>query len=98
MTNNRQHPRKNVSKGTRSAGSNKLDSLRLGRSKMIVPKGFTPWRVHGITTEAELLDFTQRSASLGDPDADTILQLLSVYTVEELIVENIIVIEPSKSV
>lgn len=94
MTTDKNPPRKNIAKGTRSAGSNQLDSMHLGRSESIVPKGFKPWVARGITTEKELLDNLRNSMLLGDSRAETILQLMPAYTINELIVENIIIIEP----
>ena len=69
-----------------------LDRVRLA-GKPIVPKGFKPFTLKGLTTEQEVVDFLQKGADSGDKDAQLLLDLLKVMTVNDLIVEGVLRIQ-----
>lgn len=69
-----------------------LDRLRLGGSQ-ILPKGFKPFSLKGMKTEEEVIAFLQAGADRGDADAQLLIDLLKVLTVNDLIVEGAIRLE-----
>lgn len=69
-----------------------LDRIRLGGTP-IVPKDFKPFALKGMTTEQDVIDFLQSGADAGDKDAQLLLDLLKVMTVNDLIVEGVIRIQ-----
>ncbi len=69
-----------------------LDRIRLGGTP-IVPKGFKPFALKGMNTEQDVIDFLQSGADAGDKDAQLLLDLLKVMTVNDLIVEGVLKIQ-----
>lgn len=74
----RQKPRP---EGVKLAGSN------------IVPKGFKPYVVRDPNTEQDVVDFLSSAAEAGDVDAELLLGLLKVMSLNDLIVEGAIRIQ-----
>ena len=83
-------PNKKPSK--RQVNKKVLDRVRLGGTP-IVPKGFKPFALKGMNTEADVIAFLEEGASRGDKDAELLLDLLKVMTVNDLIVEGVIRIQ-----
>lgn len=69
-----------------------LDRVRLGGTP-IVPKGFKPFTLKGLSTEDEVREFLQKGVEAGDKDAELLLDLLKVMTVNDLIVEGVLRIQ-----
>jgi hypothetical protein len=72
------HRNKPRTEGVRLAGSN------------IVPKGFKPYVVRNPKTEQDVVDFLVAAAEAGDNDAELLLGLLKVMSLNDLIVEGAI--------
>lgn len=66
--------------------------VRLGSSH-VVPKGFTPYVVRDPDSEQDVLDFLLSAAEAGDVDAELLLGLLKVMSLNDLIVEGAIRIQ-----
>lgn len=69
-----------------------LDRVRLAGTP-IVPKGFKPFVLTGMSTEGEVVEFLQKGADAGDKDAQLLLDLLKVMTINDLIVEGVLKIQ-----
>jgi len=70
-----------------------LGSVRLGGSN-VVPKGFKPFTVHNVAHEQDVVDILEKSAEAGDVEAKFLLGLLESLSVNDLIVEGVIRIQP----
>ena len=68
------------------------EGLRLAGSR-IVPKGFKPYVVRDPKTEQDVVDFLSDAAEAGDVDAELLLGLLKVMSLNDLIVEGAIRIQ-----
>lgn len=68
------------------------DGVRLSGSN-IVPKGFKPYVVRDPDTEQEVVEFLSAAAEAGDVDAELLLGLLKVMSLNDLIVEGAIRIQ-----
>ena len=68
------------------------DGVRLAGSN-IVPKGFKPYVVRDPDTEQEVVEFLSAAAEAGDVDAELLLGLLKVMSLNDLIVEGAIRIQ-----
>jgi len=76
-----EHPKKPQPQGVRLSGSN------------IVPKGFKPYVVRDPKTEQDVVDFLSSAAEAGDWEAELLLGLLKVMSLNDLIVEGAIRIQ-----
>jgi hypothetical protein len=69
-----------------------LDRVRLAGTP-IVPKGFKPFVLSGMSSEDDVVEFLRKGVEAGDKDAELLLDLLKVLTVNDLIVEGVIRIQ-----
>ena len=74
------------------------DSQRvLGKTRLssdfVTPKDFKPWHFKDCKTEDDVLSVLVNARDAGDSDASFLLDLLGIYSVNDLLVEGLISIE-----
>lgn len=75
-----------------SKAENRLGKVRL-TSTTVTPDGFKPWHFKDCKTEDCVLSILVNARDSGDPDASFLLDLLGIYSVNDLLVEGLITID-----
>ena len=84
--------REKTVKKKNTGSDNKLGKTRLS-STTVTPTGFKPWHFKDCKTEDCVLSILIGARDAGDPDASFLLDLLGIYSVNDLLVEGLITID-----